>query len=33
MKNEDKSDDIVAYPIIYNYQFIGYLLPNSVLQE
>lgn len=30
--NNDKTD-IVGYPIIYNKQFLGYLLPNSVLDE
>lgn len=33
MENFDKSDEIVAYPIIRDYQFIGYLCPNSVLDE
>lgn len=33
MENNDKSDKIVAKPIIYNNQFLGLLLPNSVLNE
>lgn len=36
MKNDlpaDDNPDIIGFPIIYNYQFIGYLFPNSILDE
>lgn len=34
MVNDSKDkDNIVGYPIVYNKQFLGYLLPNSVLDE